>query len=122
MGVPGGDSGRGHGTYTPGLGRLLLSPPKVTAAALANISVARITEPSRPWEAAFTGGIGVSAFRDPFVKSGGGNPAAQSSFNSYTPPLPSLSAASGAPSKGFVSGVEPGIAFFGRHIGAKTFF
>jgi len=120
-------SARAHGAYVPGLERSLLPAPKITAAGLAtqkaalvastqkNLQAAgKLATPKRPWEAGFTGGIGVSDLKQALF---GGRTSPASSAPVYMAALnPSLvtsygAAPYGAPIKNYVSDIRPDLSF-----------
>jgi hypothetical protein len=112
--------------YSPELERFFLPAPKVTAAALnaqhtetakKTALATHLSKPARPWEAAFTGGIGVSALnRLSFgVKSSGAPPlsaaAPSSSYASYYALTNPAVYTTGAGTKQTVSDIQPDLTF-----------
>jgi hypothetical protein len=105
---------RVYGAYTPGLAGLFLPAPKITAARLktAGLKTAGpIPSPQRPWEAAFTGGIGISTFQQPFLKSSGGRFSAAPANGSQFSAIPSFAAPGAAAYKDYVSDIRPDLSF-----------
>ena len=120
-------SARAHGAYVPGLERSFLPAPKITAAGLATqkaalvastqknlLAAGKLPTPKRPWEAGFTGGIGVSDLKQGLF--GSSNHTGSNDLVYMAALNPSLvtsygAAAYGAPIKNYVSDIRPDLSF-----------
>jgi hypothetical protein len=108
-------------SYLPGLESFLLPAPKITGADLAikkTTMAVKLPKPQRPWEAAFTGGIGISSL-DRLQLVSGKSPSANglaysspagNSTNYYALTNPTIAAA-GLNAKQPPSEIRPDLSF-----------
>jgi hypothetical protein len=110
---------REHYSYMPGLELLFRPAPRIAAAGLTGqtnqaiqktVRATSLPKPKRPWEAAFTGGLGISSFKQSLLPAS--TVSAQNYYPAYALTAPLLvSANNGASTKNSPSGIQPDLSF-----------
>jgi hypothetical protein len=112
-----GEQGRQRYSYMPGLELLFRPAPRVTTAALTGqtnktiqktVMAVGLAKPKRPWEAAFTGGIGISSFKQSLPAS---SPSSSQNFYSANALVVPLPISTGNSTKNTPSDIQPGLSF-----------
>jgi Outer membrane protein beta-barrel domain len=115
-------AGRQPFVFNPALASLKASAAAVHANKLATkntVALKTLQSPHRPWEAAFSGGIGVSSLHQVRISNVALSNAAPS-FNSRDSASNSLTYSAARPSKQYISNVKSGVAFWAGVLAHKS--
>ena len=106
-------------SYMPGLELLFRPAPRVAAAGLTGqtnqaiqktVRATSLPKPKRPWEAAFTGGIGISSFKQSLLPASTASTQNNYGANALVAPL-LVRASNGASTKNNPSVIQPDLSF-----------